>query len=163
MNLHRVFDFNDLIQPEQQDLPVVQNISNFLVGFIVTCFKITLGGLLAGGMLFLLEPLIPAHSSLIPVLSAYSAAAAVLYIASLSGALHPRDFFAMIVPGFTIWGLLMSDINNGLLLGFSLFTHTLTGFYGTLSKPRGAIQELGLWPLLLGFNGIILSFWALTF
>ncbi|MCG8314012.1 MAG: hypothetical protein MI976_12430 [Pseudomonadales bacterium] len=162
MNIHRVFDFNALIQTECDDTQMVQSVSEFFVGFILTCFKITLGGLSAGTMLLLLASTLPPHSSFVPFLSAYSGAAAILYVASLSDAKNPRDFFAMIIPSILIWGLLMAQINNGLLLGFSLFTHALTSFYGSISKPNGALQELQFWPVLLGFNGIVLSYWALN-
>lgn len=96
------------------------------------------------------------------LLSAASAASSALYFAALSGAKNIRDFLAMIVPAATILGLLVYGYNDSTLVGFSLFTHAATTFYGTLNRPRNAISEMNLWPILLGYHWALLIAWAMA-
>lgn len=143
---------SSLSRAEKSGLLSVDEFMYWLRCAVNVVIKISLGGLVAGALML-------GASASIPLLSAASAATAAIYLGGLSDARNSKDFAALFIPTAGIWSLLLWQINDHTLLGFSLLIHVTTSFYGGLTQPNSAISELKLWPLLLGFNSVLLATW----
>lgn len=127
-----------------------------LVEMALSLFYISLGAISAGVLL------LAAWETKANILGAASFAAASLYFANLSESKNVKDFLAMTIPGTAIIVLLLWDVSNPLLVGFSLVIHLATSFYSTVSKHNGTIDELNLWPSILGFHITLVGYWIFT-
>lgn len=110
-----------------------------------------LGKMVAGAGLTGVVLLSIGHAS-VAVFGALCAGITMLYMAGLLDVTRLRDAMVLLVPTAFIWALLMVDHRNILLVGLALFTHVCTTFFAGTSKTSGAIQALGLWPLLFGMS-----------
>ena len=120
-----------------------------------TVLKLTSGAAFAVLLLSLAQ-------QLTPLLSAAAAGGAMLYLANLSGVRTAQDALATLLPALAIPALLLWEINHPVALGFGLLLHAGTSFYGTLGQPTGALSEMKIWPVLLGFNATALGWWAVS-
>lgn len=130
-------------QTKKQNIRVLQNVLKIILAIVT---KVVLGAAAMSAFAIVVgQPGLPFFAAL-------SAMFAILYLASASDADGVRDIVSLVVPSLFVWGILLINHQNPILIGLTLFTHVLQAFFSGFLQSSGSFKDLRLWPVLFGVS-----------
>ncbi len=128
--------------------------------FRIKSLTMNLGKILAGSFLVVIIAALIQYSPDTEVYAALSAAIALLYVAALADVSRAREGAILLIPAVVTWLLLAYDMSDPLLIGITLLGHTIVAFDAIVRRSANSLQELGLWPFLLGLELMAFTFFV---
>ncbi|MDY6920665.1 MAG: hypothetical protein SV765_10700 [Pseudomonadota bacterium] len=111
---------------------------------------------IGSGLAWLIHWLLPV---ILPLnfFAALSAGLVLLYLANLADVQRLRDGLFCVLPGLLVWIILAYAPDQAAAVALTLFIHLMLAFFAATAGISGGLRELQLWPVLFGFNLMVLA------